>query len=163
MKIKIFTMGGTIDKIYFDDMSDYEVGPPQIAPILKEAQVAFEYEIQEVMRKDSLKLDDADREILKKKVAADPHRHILITHGTDSMVQTGRMLLDITDKVIVLTGSMSPYRFKSSDAAFNVGCALGALQVLSPGVYIAMSGQVLKTAEAVKNREAGRFEKLQVN
>ncbi len=158
MKVKIFTMGGTIDKIYFDDLSSYEVGEPQVAEILREAGVALEYEVEEVMRKDSLHMTEADRLLLRQRIEADPHRRILVTHGTDTMVETARHLQTLRDRVIVLTGSLTPARFKGSDAAFNVGCAIGALQALEAGVYIAMSGRVFPAGKVTKNREASRFE-----
>lgn len=158
MKLKIFSMGGTIDKIYFDDLSDYAVGDPQAGEILKEANVTFEFEVEEVMRKDSLHLTDEDRQQLRERVLAHPGRHVLITHGTDSMVNSARVLLDIPEKVIVFTGAMAPARFKGTDAVFNVGCAVGAVQSLPPGVYIAMSGQVFAADKVRKNRQAGRFE-----
>jgi L-asparaginase len=160
MKLKILTTGGTIDKVYFDDLSDYEVGEPQVAEILKEAKVAFEYELDEVMRKDSLHMTVEDRLLLRQRIQSDPSRRILVTHGTDTMVETARHLLDIADKVIVFTGSLTPARFKGSDAAFNVGCAVGALQSLEPGVYIAMSGRVLPADRVSKNRTAERFEEV---
>ena len=159
MKLKIFTTGGTIDKIYFDDLSRYEVGPPQIGEILKEARVSFDYEIEEIARKDSLYLTDGDRTSLRDRILADPaSRLVLITHGSDTMVETARFLQGITDRVVVLTGALSPARFKKSDAAFNVGSAIGALQVLQPGIYIAMGGRVYPADKVRKNREAGRFE-----
>lgn len=160
MKLKIYTMGGTIDKIYFDDLSSYEVGEPQVAEILKEARVHFEYEIQEVVRKDSLHMTAEDRDSLRRRIEADPNRRVLVTHGTDTMVETARHLLNIEGRVIVFTGSLTPARFKKSDAAFNVGCAIGALHSLEPGVYIAMSGRVLHADRVSKNREAGRFEEV---
>ncbi len=160
MRIKIFSTGGTIDKVYFDDLSTYEVGDPQIVEILKEAGVNFDYDLDEVVRKDSLYLNDADRSLLRERIQADPNRLVLVTHGTDSMVDTARYLLGIPDKVIVLTGSLSPARFRKNDAAFNVGCAIGALQVLPPGVYIAMSGRVFAAPKVRKNRDAGRFEEV---
>jgi L-asparaginase len=158
MKLKIFTMGGTIDKIYFDDLSHYEVGEPQAGEILREAGVTFEYDVDEIARKDSLVLTDEDRNLLSTRIQAAPQRLILITHGTDTMVETARHLQGITDKVMVLTGALTPARFKDSDAAFNLGCAIGALQALPPGVYIAMSGRVFAADKVRKNREAGCFE-----
>jgi len=158
MKIKIFTTGGTLDKIYFDDLSTYEVGKPRVGEILKTAKVNFEYTIEEIFRKDSLQLTSSDRQNIKKRVADDPSRFILITHGTDSMTLTADTLKDIPDKVIVLTGAIKPYLFKQSDATFNVGCAIGAMQALSPGVYIAMSGLIFKAGEVKKNRDKERFE-----
>jgi L-asparaginase len=160
MKIKIFSMGGTIDKLYFDDLSRYEVGDPQVVEVLKEAEVHFDYDVEDVVRKDSLRLTEADREILRQRIAASPHRLALVTHGTDTMVETGQALKGIPDKVIVLTGALSPYRFRQSDATFNIGCAIGALQVLPPGVYIAMSGRVFAIDRVRKNREARRFEEI---
>ncbi len=158
MTLKIFTMGGTIDKVYFDDLSHYEVGEPQVGEILREAKVALDYEIEELMRKDSLHMTLEDRLLLRERILSVPNRLILVTHGTDTMVETARQLLDIRDKVIVFTGSLSPARFKGSDAVFNVGCAVGALQALPAGVFIAMSGRVLPAERASKNREAARFE-----
>ena len=159
MRLKIFTMGGTIDKVYFDDLSDYEVGEPQVVEILRDANVTFDYESEELMRKDSLHMTAEDRLLLRRRVEEDPSRLILVTHGTDTMVETARYLLDIPDKVIVFTGSLSPARFKGSDAVFNIGCAVGAIQALEPGVYIAMSGKVFPADKVAKNRQAGRFEK----
>jgi L-asparaginase len=160
MKIKIFSMGGTIDKLYFDDLSHYEVGEPQVAEVLKEAEVHFDYDVEDVVRKDSLRLTEADRELLRQRITASPHRLALVTHGTDTMVDTGLALKGIPGKVIVLTGALSPYRFRQSDATFNIGCAIGALQVLPPGVYIAMSGRVFAIDRVRKNREARRFEEI---
>lgn len=160
MKIKIFSMGGTIDKLYFDDLSHYEVGEPQVVEVLKEAEVHFDYDVEDVVRKDSLRLTEADRELLRQRIAASPHRLVLVTHGTDTMVDTGLALKGIPGKVIVLTGALSPYRFRQSDATFNIGCAIGALQVLPPGVYIAMSGRVFAIDHVRKNREACRFEEI---
>jgi L-asparaginase len=160
VKVKIFSMGGTIDKLYFDDLSRYEVGDPQVAEVLKEAEVHFDYEIEDVVRKDSLLLTEADRQLLRQRIAASPHRLALVTHGTDTMVDTGQALKGIPGKVIVLTGALSPYRFRQSDATFNIGCAIGALQVLPPGVYIAMSGRVFAIDHVRKNREARRFEEI---
>lgn len=157
-RVKIFTTGGTIDKVYFDDLSDYEVGEPQVVEILKEANVAFDYELDELMRKDSLEMTQSDRALLRERIEAESARLILVTHGTDTMVETARHLRGIRDKVIVLTGSLTPARFKGSDAVFNVGCAVGALQSLQPGVYVAMSGRVFDAERVCKNREAARFE-----
>ena len=160
MEIKIFTTGGTIDKIYFDDLSDYKVGKPRIGEILKTAKVNFDYKIEEILRKDSIHMTSSDRRMIKQRVTADPSRFILITHGTDSMTVTAEELTGIHDKVIVLTGAINPYLFKQSDATFNVGCAIGAIQTLAPGVYIAMSGRILKAGEAKKNRDKVCFEKV---
>jgi L-asparaginase len=158
MFIQIFTMGGTIDKIYFDDLSHYEIGEPQVSEALKEGKTALEFDVCEVMRKDSIHMDDSDRQLLRAKIAVCPHRHILVTHGTDSMAESAEALIGLSGKVVVLTGAMSPYRFKKSDVSFNLGCAVGALQTLNDGVYLAMSGLVIPAGSARKNRDAGRFE-----
>jgi L-asparaginase len=158
MNITIFTTGGTIDKIYFDDLSRYEVGPPQVGEILKTAKVNFKYRIEEICRKDSIHLTADDRRHIRNRVTAATSRYILITHGTDTMTLTADALKEIPEKVIVLTGAINPYLFKQSDATFNVGCAIGAMQALSPGVYIAMSGLIFKAGEVRKNRDRERFE-----
>ncbi len=160
MKLKIYTMGGTIDKIYFDDLSNYEVGEPQVSEILSEAKVSFEYEVEEVARKDSIYMTDADRKSLRDRIESDSYHLILVTHGTDSMVETAKYLSGIPEKVIVITGALIPSRFRKSDALFNVGCAIGALQVLKPGVYVTMNGRVFAADKVRKNREAGYFEEF---
>ena len=156
----IVTTGGTIDKVYFDDKSDFQVGAPQIGHILEELGVAFRFEVIPILRKDSLHLDDADRELVRDTIAAQDARHVLVTHGTDSMVETARVLAAIPGKVIVLTGALNPARFRGSDAEFNIGTAVGAVQSLPDGVYIAMNGRVWDPAKVRKNVAANRFEAL---
>lgn len=160
MTIKIYTVGGTIDKVYFDRKSAYEVGEPKIGEILKEANVNLEYDISPILHKDSLDMTDEDRQLIFDKIASDEHRHILLTHGTDTMIQTAKKLKAIPDKVIVLTGAMEPARFKYSDAAFNVGGAVAAVQILAPGVYIVMNGRIYDPDRIIKNLERNWFEKL---
>ena len=159
-KLLIITTGGTIDKIYFDDKSDYQIGEPQISQILHAMHVAIDIEVTALMRKDSLHIGDKERQLIHATVAAADTRHILITHGTDTMVETGRVLADIPDKTIVLTGALNPARFRDSDAIFNIGCAVGAVQSLPPGVYIAMNGKVWDPAQVRKNRRENCFEPL---
>lgn len=160
MFIKFITTGGTIDKIYFDALSQFEVGESQVHHILAEGLVAFEFEIVPLMHKDSLEIDDADRRVLRDYVAQDGGSRYVITHGTDSMPKTAQTLSGLQDKTIVLTGALSPARFKTTDAVFNVGMAVAAAQVAEPGVYIAMSGQVFEAGTVRKNRAENRFEKL---
>jgi len=157
-KLLIISTGGTIDKIYFDDKSDYQVGDPQIGDTLKLMNVGFEFEIKALMRKDSLHLDEADRARMRDAVLASDIRHVIITHGTDTMVQTARALRGIQGKTIVLTGSLHPARFRDSDAVFNIGCAVGAVQSLPEGVWIAMNGRVWNPDHVRKNVAANRFE-----
>lgn len=158
MRLRVISTGGTIDKVYFDAASSYDVGEPQVGPLFKEANVTFEYAIESVLQKDSLNMTDEDRALIRQRVEASPEKLILITHGTDTMTATAARLAGIADKVIVMTGSMLPARFRSSDALFNLGCAVGALQVLAPGVYIAMNGQIAPADQVKKNRALSRFE-----
>lgn len=157
----IVTTGGTIDKIYFDDKSDFQVGEPQIGRILEELGVAFRFTVIPIIRKDSLHITDADRELIRATIAAQDARHILVTHGTDSMVQTAQVLSSLTDRTIVLTGALNPARFRGSDAEFNIGTAVGAVQCLPPGVYIAMNGRIWEPTRVRKNVLANRFEALE--
>ena len=154
----IVTTGGTIDKVYFDAKSDYQVGEPQIGRILQELGVAFRFHVIPLLRKDSLFVDDADRQLLRATIAAQEETCVLVTHGTDTMVQTAAVLADIPGKTIVLTGALNPARFEGSDAEFNIGCAVGAVQSLPAGVYIAMNGRIWDPAKVRKNVDANRFE-----
>ena len=158
MKIKFLTTGGTIDKVYFDAKSEFEVGPPQVLEILKEANVAFEYEVESILRKDSLDMTEEDRHLVRQRVERESCRWIIVTHGTDTMVQTAQALAGIPEKTIVLTGSMQPARFKVTDAAFNIGSALAAVQSLPAGVYIAMNGCIFDPRHTRKNLERNCFE-----
>lgn len=161
MHIHVITTGGTIDKVYFDARSEYEVGEPQVQEIFREAGVAFSFTIESVLRKDSLELTAADREHIRDRVLASECCRIIITHGTDTMKETAATLADIPGKTIVLTGSMQPARFRSTDAGFNVGTAVGAVQSLPPGVYLAMNGRIFLPDKVHKNRAAGRFEETE--
>ena len=159
-ELLIVTTGGTIDKVYFDDKSDYQVGEPQIGRILLELGVAFRFSVIPILRKDSLHITAADRELLRAAISAQPMRHVLVTHGTDTMVATAQVLASIADKTIVLTGALNPARFRGSDADFNIGTAVGAVQCLPAGVYIAMNGRVWNPSKVRKNVAANRFEAL---
>jgi L-asparaginase len=156
--IKIFTTGGTIDKVYFDARSDYEVGDPQVREILDAVGVTVETDVETLMRKDSLDLTDADRALIAERVRTTDARRVLITHGTDTMAATARSLGDTDDKTVVFVGSLSPARFKGTDAEFNIGFALAAVQLLPPGAYVAMNGRIFRADEVKKNRAANRFE-----
>ncbi len=159
-ELLIVTTGGTIDKIYFDDKSDFQVGEPQIGGILRELGVAFRFTVIPIIRKDSLHITDQDRQLMHQTISAQSAKHILITHGTDSMVETAKALSSIQDKTIVLTGALNPARFRGSDAEFNIGTAVGAVQSLPPGVYIAMNGRIWQPSEVRKNVAANRFEEI---
>ena len=157
MKIKFFAVGGTIDKVYFDALSTYQVGPPGIESIIKEARVNFDYEVVSLIKKDSLEMTDDDREQVRKAIENEESRHIVITHGTDTMVETAKVLKSIKGKIMVLTGAMEPAIFKSSDAAFNLGSAVAAVQTLAEGVYIAISGRVFNPDKVQKDRSLKQF------
>jgi L-asparaginase len=158
IQLKVFTTGGTIDKVYFDARSQYQVGNPSIETIFREGGVSFPYEVESLLRKDSLDLSDEDREFIRNRIASDPCDKILVTHGTDTMVETARVLSSIPNKTIVLTGSLAPANFKSTDAPFNVGCAIGALFSLPPGTYIAINGKIFNPFAVRKNYESNKFE-----
>ncbi len=159
-KIHIFTTGGTIDKVYFDAKSKYEVGPPNIERVLGEMTLSVEYAVTSLMRKDSLEITDDDRKIIADAIAKCSEELILVTHGTDTMVETAKVLASIKGKTIVLTGALEPALFKTSDALFNIGCALAAVQTAAAGVYITMNGTVFPFDRVWKNVEQNRFEFL---
>ena len=158
MGIVILTTGGTFDKIYFDANSEYSIGEPCISSILDEGNVMSDYRVQSILKKDSLDITHSEREIIKKSVIECEEERIIITHGTDTMVETAKFLEDIKEKTIVLTGAMQPARFKKTDAIFNSGCAYAAALSLENGVYIAMSGQIFNSNNVRKNIDLGKFE-----
>ncbi|MCK5313151.1 MAG: asparaginase [Desulfobacteraceae bacterium] len=157
MRIKFFTTGGTIDKIYFDKLSEYKIGEPKINSILKDARINFDYEIESLFRKDSLDITEKDRTVIFNAVKKDKNKFIVITHGTDTMIKTANILKKIKNKVIVFTGAMEPAEFKSSDAFFNLGGATAAVQVLENGVYICINGRVYNPDKIQKNRDLLQF------
>ncbi len=158
MHIRFITTGGTIDKVYFDELSQFEVGESVLEHILREGLVQFDWDVVPLMRKDSLDIDDADRRVLRDYIANDDAARYVLTHGTDTMPETAESLRSLEGRTIVLTGALTPARFRTTDAVFNVGMAVAAVQVLEPGVYIAMSGQVFRAGQVRKNRAENRFE-----
>jgi L-asparaginase len=158
MRIAFLTTGGTLDKVYFDAASRFEVGETVVGKILREGGVSFDFEVVPLMRKDSLELGEQDREAIRAAVAARPEDRVVVTHGTDTMVETARTLVAVPGKTIVMTGALSPARFQASDAVFNIGMAVAAAELCPPGVWIAMSGRIFRHDEARKNRDANRFE-----
>jgi len=160
MFIRFITTGGTIDKVYFDALSQFEVGDSPIKQVLSEGLVEVDYDIVPLLQKDSLEMTDADREKLREFIASDDATRYVITHGTDTMPETADALADLLGNTIVLTGALTPARFRTTDAVFNIGMAVAAAQVCAAGVYIAMNGQVFPAGEVRKNRSENRFEKL---
>ena len=158
MKIKIFTTGGSLDKFYSTLESDFIVGDPQAATILRDANVTFEFEVESLLKKDSLQITDDDRTIILERVSRDPNRLIVLTHGTDTMIDTAKLLTQIRGKTIVLTGAMQPAAFKTTDAYFNLGGAIIAVQTLPEGVYLVMNGKVFDPNRSIKNVGKNSFE-----
>jgi len=158
MKIKIFTVGGTIDKIYaeVEKTINFSFGIPAIEEIGKKVKLNFDYSVERLMAKDSLNMTGKDRYLIKKACEGSGAGKILITHGTDTMIKTAKVLSGIKNKVIVLTGASQPYKFRETDAGFNIGVAIGALNVLDKGVYIAMNGRVYEWDKCKKLKD-GRF------
>lgn len=157
-KIALVTTGGTIDKDYFDALSDYKVVDSIIPQLLARIGSGVEIEQYEICRKDSLELNADDRSALKQRIESLSCDKVLVTHGTDTMVDSALALGVIANKTIVFTGAMRPARFLDSDALFNVGVALGALESKEQGIFIAMSGQIFTPDTVKKNRDAQRFE-----
>ena len=157
--IQIFTTGGTIDKVYFDANSEFEVGHSLLPELLAESNIHEGYRLRELMRKDSLEMTDADRQAVLEAAAESDCDRILVTHGTDTMADTASVLAALKGKTIVLTGAMQPARMRRTDALFNIGYAWAAVRLLPPGVYLAMNGEVFEAGSVRKNLKAQRFER----
>ena len=155
--ILVVTTGGTIDKIYFDAKSDFQVGRSVVGELLREAQVMVPFELKEVLRKDSLDLTDDDRELIRQVIDEAHQDRVVVTHGTDTMTDTAAVLAPLACKTIVLTGALNPARFAATDASFNVGMAFAAAQALPAGVYVAMNGRVFDGLRVRKDVESNRF------
>jgi L-asparaginase len=155
--ILVLTTGGTIDKQYFDALSAYQITDSVVTKLLEEGRVRYPYQVEEVLRKDSIDITDADRAQIVAHVAGATQSRIVITHGTDTMTLTAQALAHLAGKTIVLTGALAPARFTESDAAFNLGMAFATAQTAAAGVYITINGSVFRGNEVVKNRELGCF------
>jgi L-asparaginase len=154
--------GGTFDKEYDEIRGELSFGDTHLPEMLRRGRCALELEIRTLMMVDSLELSEADRETIARNCQRAPEDRIVITHGTDTMVETARVLAEqVTDKTLVLTGAMVPYAFGSSDGLFNLGSALSFAQVLPAGVYIAMNGRCFTWSDVRKNRKTGMFEPVQ--
>lgn len=162
-KIKVLTTGGSIDKVYDPSLSRLVVGEATVVGILRAGAPGMDIQVEEVLRKDGLDMTEEDGRLLARKVSSDPCRRIVITHGTDSMVDTARALSEIEGKVVVITGAMQPSGYSCSDAAFNVGCAVAAVQALPQGVYVVMNGLLLNPQRTAKNPRTGLFEERDSN
>jgi L-asparaginase len=158
MTLLFLQTGGTIDKDYPRTTRGYafEIAEPAAQRVLDRANPAFTYRIVTAAKKDSLELTADDRARIREACLSAPEARIVITHGTDTMIETAKALSDVEGKVIVLTGAMRPERFSNSDAAFNVGLAVGAAQSRPPGIYVAMHGEVHRWDAVVRDAD-GRF------
>ena len=159
--IRLFVTGGTFDKEYDEIRGQLFFEDTHLPQMLELGRCRAEVHVRTLMMIDSMEMTDADRQLVAHNCAEAPEAHIVITHGTDTMVDTARVLADrVRDKTIVLTGAMIPIAFGSSDGLFNLGGAITAVQVLQPGVYLAMNGQVFPWENVRKNKDAGVFEGL---
>lgn len=161
MAIRVLVTGGTFDKEYDEIRGRLYFKDTHIAEMLRLARCRLDVQIRTVMMVDSLEMTLEDRQLVLQNCLKAPETQVVITHGTDTMVETGRVLASaIKDKTIVLTGVMIPYAFGSSDGLFNLGSALSLVQALPYGVYIAMNGQYFEWNRVRKNQELGLFEPL---
>ena len=158
--LEILTTGGTIDKVYFDKKSNYEVGDPFVEELLHKMNVNISFKVKSLMKIDSLDMTDIHREEILNYLKNSTANNFLITHGTDSIVETAIYLKKISDKTIVLTGSLKPAIFIDNDAIFNVGSALTSAQILKNGVYIVINGQVFNPDNVRKNLDKNIFETI---
>lgn len=156
--VRIVTTGGTIDKFY-SSRGEMEIDEPAVPSLLRIGNSAVEVVVESVVAKDSLDFDDEDRRRILQAVRSAPERCLVITHGTDTMTETGALLdaEDVGDKTVVLIGAMQPAAMKDSDASFNLGAGLMAAQLAPAGVWIAMNGRLLPARGAVKDRSIGQF------
>jgi L-asparaginase len=159
MQVRILVTGGTFDKEYDELTGRLFFRDTHVEEMLRLGRARLDLSVETAMMIDSLDMDDAGRARIVARCAAAPERAIVVTHGTDTMVETARALAAAAlDKSIVLTGAMVPYAFGSSDGLFNLGSALSFVQVLPPGVYVAMNGRHFRWDAVQKNRTTGTFE-----
>ena len=160
MSIRLYITGGTIDKVYNQTNGELEFNQTHFPEMLSRARIVVEIKTEILLFKDSLDMVDDDRELILKSCVECEEERILITHGTDTMCETAKLLgANLKNKVVVLFGSMIPYTVSNSDAFFNLGCALGSLNLLGAGVYVAMNGRTLPWNDVVKNRDLGIFQR----
>ena len=162
-KIKIYITGGTFDKEYNELTGELYFKSSHMYELLKLGRCRLDVDIETLMMVDSMEMSNRERNKIIQKCLEEPAPQIVITHGTDTMVETAHMLADsIHDKTIVLTGAMIPVRFGSSDGLFNMGSALSLVQALPSGVYIAMNGQFFNQENVRKNKTLGIFEEMEL-
>ena len=161
MTIRIFVTGGTFDKEYNEITGELYFQDSHLPEMLKLGRNQVHVDIRTLMMIDSLEMTELDRELIAEHCVDAKEDRIIITHGTDTMADTARVLFEkVKDKTIVITGAMIPYKFGSSDGLFNLGSALAFVQTLPPGVYVAMNGRYFDATNVRKNKETGLFEEL---
>jgi L-asparaginase len=161
MSIRIFITGGTFDKEYNELTGQLYFKDSHLPEMLELGRNLIPVEIRTLMMIDSLEMTDDDRELIAEHCTKSPEDKIIITHGTDTMAETAQLLSRrITNKTIVITGAMVPYKFGSSDGLFNLGSALAFVQTLAPGVYVAMNGRYFNANNVRKNKLTGEFEEV---
>ncbi len=161
MSIRIFITGGTFDKEYNELNGSLYFKDTHLPEMLKLGRSKVEVDIRTLMMIDSLEMTDDDRQLIVHQCKNTDENKIIITHGTDTMTDTAELLASaITDKTIVLTGAMIPYKFGSSDGLFNLGSAIAFVQTLPVGVYVAMNGQYFEAGTVRKNKQTGSFENI---
>ncbi|MGQ9465186.1 MAG: asparaginase domain-containing protein [bacterium] len=159
--IRIFVTGGTFDKEYNELTGELFFKETHIPQMLKMGRCRVPVDVRTLMMIDSRNMTDVERELIAYNCVQVKEERIIITHGTDTMVETAKYLAErVKDKTIVLTGAMVPYTFGSSDGMFNLGCALAFVQTLAPGIYIAMNGRYFTWDNVRKNRKTGEFEEI---
>jgi L-asparaginase len=159
MTIRLFITGGTFDKSYDEITGRLSFKDTHVPEMLQLGRCRIPVEVRTLMMLDSLEMKDADRELILANCRGAAEERIVITHGTDTMTDTARVLGEAgLAKTIVLTGAMVPYAFGSSDGLFNLGSALSFAQALPAGVYLAMNGRCFAWDDVVKNRALGVFE-----
>lgn len=159
--IKIFSTGGTFDKEFNEITGELFFKKTQLYELLEMGRSKLDVKIETLMMVDSLKMSTSERQYIVDKCIDEKTNHIIITHGTDTIVQTAKLLANyVSDKTIILTGAMIPIKFGSSDGLFNLGSAMSFVQVLSPGVYITMNGRYFYYNNVRKNKKLGIFEKI---
>lgn len=161
MKLKIFATGGTFDKIYNEFDGSLIFKETHLNKMLNESKNKVDVDIETIMLIDSLYMEDHHRQEILNKCKSCQENRIVITHGTDKLVETAQLLgKEIKDKTIVLTGSLIPYSFVKSDAHFNLGCVMAFAQTLSKGVYITMHGKIFSYDNVKKNKETNEFKTI---
>lgn len=161
MSIRIFVTGGTFDKEYDELEGKLFFKDTHLSEMLSLGRCKADVAVRTLMMVDSLEMTDADREIILKQCLKTVQDRIVITHGTDTMETTARLLGEsLTGKTVILTGAIIPYKFGSSDGLFNLGSALAFVQTLPHGVYVAMNGRCFLWNNVRKNRRTGEFEEI---